>query len=126
MLRRKTRRITRVDAGDDLLGQLIERERDMASRLDLARAEAERLLRDARDYASNTDASCASKIEERITLLSNSYAQELQSELQRVQSEAAAEARRFGEENPARTRALVTLVLEKIGAATRTNAGAAG
>ena len=124
MLRRKTRRISRLDAGGDALGKLLEREQQMASRLDVARAEAERLVRDAREYASNTESSCESKIEERIRFLSNSYEQQLQSDLQRIQSEAAAEARRFAEENPARTRALVTLVLEKIGAVT--SAGATG
>ena len=126
MLRQKTRGISKFDAGGDVLGRLLEREQEVSSRLDVARAEAERLVRDAQEYASKTEGSCDSKIEERTRHLSNSYEQQLQSDLQRVQSEAAAEARRFADENPARTRALVTLVLEEIGAVTRTSAGATG
>ena len=125
MLRRK-RRITRSDADGDELDRLLEREQQVASRLAVARAEAERLVREAREYASSTEASCESKIEERITHLRNSYDQQLQSDLQRIQSEAEAEARRFAEENPARTRALVALLLEGIGAVTRTGNGATG
>ena len=126
MLRRKTSRISTLDADGDVLGKLLEREQQVTSRLDAARAEAERLVRDAREYARDTEASCESRIEERITSLSNSYEQELQSELQRIQAESAAEARRFAEENPARTRALVTLLLEEIGAVTGTSSGAPG
>ena len=73
MLRRKTRRTSTFDAGGDVLGKLLEREQQVTSRLDAARAEAERLVRDAREYARNTEASCESRIEERITRLSNSY-----------------------------------------------------
>jgi len=126
MLRRKTRRTSTFDAGGDVLGKLLEREQQVTSRLDAARAEAERLVRDAREYARDTEASCESRIEERITRLSNSYEQELQSELQRLRVESATEARRFAEENPERTRTLVTLVLEEIGALTGTGAGATG
>jgi vacuolar-type H+-ATPase subunit H len=109
-----------------VLGKLLEREQRTASQLDTARADAERLLQEAREYASRTEASCESIIEERIASLSASYEQRLEVELRRIQSEAAAEASRFAEVDPARTRALVALVLEEIGAVTRQEAGVAG
>ena len=124
MLRRKTRRTKQFDADGDVLGKLLEREQRTASQLDAARADAERLLHDAREYASRTDASCESMIEEQIASLTTTYEQQLQLELKRIQSEADAEAGRFADVDPARTRALVALVLEEIGAVIRQEAGA--
>jgi vacuolar-type H+-ATPase subunit H len=126
MLRRKTRRTREFDTHGDVLAKLLEREQRTASTLDAARADAERLVHEAREYASRTEASCESMIEERNARLTASYEQQLQLELQRIQSEAAAEASRFAEGDPARTRALVALVLEEIGAVTRQEARAAG
>ncbi len=125
MLRRKTRRTREFDADGDVLGKLLEREERTATQLDTARADAERLLHDAREYASRTDASNESMIEEQMARLAATYEQQLQLDLARIQSEAAAEAGRFADLDPARTRALVALVLEEIGAVTRQEAGAA-
>lgn len=117
MLRWKRKRPEDLDAGTDTLHRLLDRELLVASVLAAATTEAERLLAEAREYAIRADASCETTIRERVSSLSTAYEEELQRELGRIQSSAALEAARFDDSDPSRTRSLVTLLLESIGAA---------
>lgn len=117
MLRRKTTRPQELDAGTDTLHRLLDRELLVASELAAATTEAERLVAEAREYGIRAEASCESTIRERISSLSTAYEEELQRELVRIQSSAALEAARFDDPDSSRTRSLVTLLLEAIGAA---------
>jgi hypothetical protein len=123
---RKAKRSGELDAGADALGRLLEREQRIASLCDAAREDANRVLAEAREYASRTEAACESLINERIVQLSSAYEAQLEADLQRIESEAAEETGRFADVDPARMRALVALVLEKIGAVSAQNAGAPG
>jgi vacuolar-type H+-ATPase subunit H len=97
-----------------MLGQLLDREQRMASLFDAARADAERVLVEARQYAAQAEAACESAIEDRTARLTLTCEQEFQAELQRIESEAAAEASRFADLDPARLRNFVALVLAEI------------
>lgn len=124
MRRWTTKRPGDFDAGTDTLGRLFEYEQQLASQLEAAKADAERLVREAREYASQAERACERTIEERTALLAASHEQQLRNELQRIESQAGREASRFANPDPARTEALVALVLEAIGA-TGSKTGAA-
>jgi vacuolar-type H+-ATPase subunit H len=117
MLRWQAKRPREFDAGTDTLHRLLDRELLVASEVAAATTEAERLVAEARAYAIRAEASCETTINERLTSLSASYDEELQRELGRIQSSADLEAARFDDPDSSRTRSLVTLLLESIGAA---------
>jgi len=116
MVLRKRRRTKEFDAGTDTLSRLLDSEQHLASQLDAAKADAEKLLREAREYASRAEAACESTIAARTASLAASFEQQLKNEVLRIQSDAALEASRFADPDPARTAALVAVLLEGIGA----------
>ena len=117
MLRWQAKAPREFDAGTDTLHRLLDRELAVASEVAAATAEAERLVAEARAYAISAEASCANTINERLSSLSASYDEELQRELGRIQSSADLEAALFDDPDSSRTRSLVSLLLESIGAA---------
>ena len=114
--RRKTKQSQELVTGTDTLHRLLDRELLVASELAAATKEAERLLAEAREYAIRAEAASEATIRERIAGLSTSCEEELQRELGRIQSSADLEAARFDDSASSRTRTLVTLLLESIGA----------
>lgn len=116
MRRLKTRRPGEVNAGTDTLSQLLDREQQMASQLEAARADAERLVQEAREYTKQAEAACERMIAERTASLAASYELLFDEELRRIQAEAAQEGTRFTTPDPARDEALVVLLLNAIGA----------
>ena len=120
MLLWKTKRPRQFDTGTDTLHRLLDRELHLASELAAATAEAERLVREAREYAIQAEASCETTINERVGSFSAANETELLAELQRIQSDAALEVARFNESDSTRTQSFVALLLEAIGAVSPT------
>jgi vacuolar-type H+-ATPase subunit H len=116
MARWNRKRPKEFDAGADTLTQLLDREQHLASQLEEARVEAERLVSEAHAYAKEAAAACDSLIEERTTSLAASCEQELMSDLRGIEAEAALQAKQFDDPDGSRTKRLVQLVLEAIGA----------
>jgi vacuolar-type H+-ATPase subunit H len=95
---------------------LLASEEQLASQLAAARAEAEQLLRDAREYAEKSDAACAATIDTRITELIAVHERQLETERRDIGSRAVREVARFHAIDAARERELVRLLLRGAGA----------
>lgn len=124
MLPWKAKRPKGFEAGTDTLDRLLDRELQIASQLAAARAEADRLVEEAKAHAIQMETACEATIGARDARLAVAYETELQQELQRIQSEAASEAASFSEPDAERTRTLVTMLLQAIGATRPTQRGA--
>ena len=123
MLPWKTKRPKGFDAGTDTLDRLLDRELQIASQLTAAKAEAQRLVLEATEYAIRAEAACEATIGARDASLATAHEAELQHELQRIQSDAAAEAATYSVTDSGQTRTLVTLLLDAIGATSPTTRG---
>lgn len=123
MRRWKGKRPGEFDAGTDTLSRLLDREQHLGLQLDAAKADAERVVDEAREYARQAEAACEKVIAERTASLVVSHEQQLSEELQRIEFEAGREASRFANPDPERAERLVALLLDAI-VATGPKAGA--
>lgn len=98
----------------DPLRQLLQREEQVARRLEQARIEAERLVADARAYASESATRSEADVAHRLEKLRAGREQELLQAISALEAEAGRQARRYEALEPDRARELVLMVLETI------------
>ena len=114
MLLRKTKRANGLDGRTDTLSLLLASEMRLAQQLDAARGEAERILRDAEDYARRAEEGCAATIEERTAAAAAASERQLEEALARVQADLESDVKRFEHVDVARDEELVRLVLRAL------------
>jgi vacuolar-type H+-ATPase subunit H len=99
----------------DTLSQLLAGEERLARQLEAAREEADRIVREAEDYARRTEDACAVSIEEQVVSRAAAAERQLRDELDRISAEAMAEVGRFELAASSRSTELVKLVFRELG-----------
>lgn len=107
----------KADSGhdaDDALGRLLEIESLLANRLEVANAEAEKVLSDAHDEARESESAGDALIEARANELRAEHETRLSADLVRITKEAAAAVTRLDAIDASRTSKLVAHVLTRV------------
>jgi hypothetical protein len=106
-----------ADAGphaDNALGRLLEIERLLADRLESANAEAEKVVRTARDEARESESAGDALVEARANELRTEYESRLSTDLARIRDDAAAAVAQLDAIDAERTSTLVAYVLRRV------------
>ena len=114
-MRSRMKRANDAGNGADILSRLLAGEALLAQRLESAHDEADRIVREAGEYATRTEETCSATIEARLAERVASAERQVQDELVRVRADAEQELRRFESAAATRMPELVRLVLGELG-----------